>query len=379
MGIQLGRLGASDFQAWNYTKSGMFSVKSAYHLAVQRKKFKQGLVGGSGSCENHRGRLAIWAAHVPGKVRVHVWRLVENGLAVGTELSRRKIKDGIVCLACGRTEDLVHRFWSCPHSASTWFALSDLTGFKTPMPPTNLRCHSELKGWLLDWIGKAKDDELSWFCMMIYKLWLSRNDARDSKEMEDPRAVAIRTKVAVEEWQAINGVSKTPSCKTEERWLCPDESWVKVNVDGAFRAAEGFGGGGVIIRDHHGGFVSGANHFFPHVSDAEGAELLACRRGLVLAQASQVRKLVLETDSTGVAAKLRRDDQDRSSYGALIEEIKFLLSGFEDASVRAVRRSANEAAHLLAKLGCENKVCNEWFEVSPMCVENQIVCDLMPV
>jgi ribonuclease HI len=197
--------------------------------------------------------------------------------------------------------------------------------------------------------------------------------------MEDPRAIATRTKVAVDEWKAINDNSKTPSCKLKEPWLCPDEGWVKVNVDGAFRAAEGNGGGGVVIRDHHGGFVSGANHFFPHVTDAEGAELLACRRGLVLAQASQVRKLVLETDSTGVAAKLRRDDQDRSSYGALIEEIKFLLSGFEDASVRAVRRSANEAAHLLAKLGCENKVCNEWFEVPPMCVENQIVCDLMPV
>jgi hypothetical protein len=38
---------------------------------------------------------------------------------------------------------------------------------------------------------------------------------------------------------------------------------VKVNVDGAFRAADGNGGGGVVIRDHHDGFVSGANHFFP--------------------------------------------------------------------------------------------------------------------
>jgi hypothetical protein len=46
MGIQLGRAGASDFQAWNHTKSGIFPVKSAYHLAVQRKRFKQGLVGG---------------------------------------------------------------------------------------------------------------------------------------------------------------------------------------------------------------------------------------------------------------------------------------------------------------------------------------------
>jgi hypothetical protein len=105
-------------------------------------------------------------------------------VAVGTELSRRKIKDGIMCLAC-RNEELVHRFWTCPHSASAWDALSDLIGFKSPPPPKTLRCHSELKGWLLDWIGKAKDDELGWFCMMVYNIWLSRNDARESKEMED--------------------------------------------------------------------------------------------------------------------------------------------------------------------------------------------------
>jgi hypothetical protein len=73
--------------------------------------------------------------------------------------------------------------------------------------------------------------------------------------------------------------------------------------------------------------------------------------------------MVLETDNTGVASKLRRDDQDRSSYGALIDEIKFLLCGFTEVSVRAVRRSANEAAHLLAKTGCDNKVCNFLVEV----------------
>jgi hypothetical protein len=79
-----------------------------------------------------------------------------------------------------------------------------------------------------------------------------------------------------------------------------------------------------------------------------------------------------------VAAKLRRDDQDRSSYGVLIDEIKLLLSGFTEVSVRAVRRSANEAAHLLAKIGCDNKVCNEWFGIPPVCLENQIVRDLVP-
>jgi hypothetical protein len=59
--------------------------------------------------------------------------------------------------------------------------------------------------------------------------------------------------------------------------------------------------------------------------------------------------VILETDSTRVAAKLSRDKKDRSVHGPLVEEIKSLLWSFGDSSVRAVRRAANKAAHLLAK------------------------------
>jgi hypothetical protein len=204
--IPTGWLGSQDVPAWNFTKSGIFSVKSAYHLAV----------------DDHRGRLALWDVQVPGKVKIHMWRLVENGLAVGTELSRRSIKDGVICLVCGRPENLVHRFWTCPHSVSAWASLADLTGFHAPTPPKRLRCHSELKGWLLDWIGKAPADKLSWFCMLIYKLWLVRNDARESKQIEDPRAIAEKARAAVEEWAAVHVKTPSSNIRSVEHWLCPE-------------------------------------------------------------------------------------------------------------------------------------------------------------
>jgi ribosome-binding protein aMBF1 (putative translation factor) len=59
----------------------------------------------------------------------------------------------------------------------------------------------------------------------------------------------------------------------------------------------------VVIRDHHGGFRAGAGHFFPHLVDAEGAELQACRSAVMLAKEIQVQKLVLETDSAGSRKK----------------------------------------------------------------------------
>jgi hypothetical protein len=48
----------------------------------------------STSCRAHAGWLSLWDAPVPGKVEVHFWRLIENGLAVGAELQRRNIKRG---------------------------------------------------------------------------------------------------------------------------------------------------------------------------------------------------------------------------------------------------------------------------------------------
>jgi hypothetical protein len=114
----------------------------------------KGAIESSTSCQENKGRLALWSASVPGKVKVHVWRLIENGLAVETELKHRNIKDGVICLACGRSEDLVNRFWTCPHSAMAWSLVSDRDGTRVELPPRNIRCHFELKGWLLEVIGR---------------------------------------------------------------------------------------------------------------------------------------------------------------------------------------------------------------------------------
>jgi ribonuclease HI len=161
-----------------------------------------------------------------------------------------------------------------------------------------------------------------------------------------------------------------------EHWLQPPIGWIKINVDGAFKHSENWGGGGAVLRDHDGSFISGACSFFPHVADAEGAELLACKQGLLLAKEGNYDRVILETDSTVVAAKLSKGGQDLSLYGPLVMEIKSLLQGFARTTVRAVRRSANDAAHRMAKKGCENKLDRRWHGVAPDCICNRLVLDL---
>jgi hypothetical protein len=146
----VGRPGSLDFQARNFTKNGLFSVKSAYHLAVQWKRESNDTIESSRTTEEYKGWLASWAAQVLGKSKVHMWCLIENELAVGSKLRHRKIKDDVVCLTCGETESLVHRFWTCRQPVQAWSLLSDHTWITWTVPPKILVCHAELKGWLVD-------------------------------------------------------------------------------------------------------------------------------------------------------------------------------------------------------------------------------------
>jgi hypothetical protein len=108
--IPVGSAGTEDYLAWNYTKNGVFSVRSAYHLKMHLNSVRAGSASSSTNLVGHRGWLALWDAQVPGKAKVHVWRLIQNGLAVGEELRRRRIKMGVRCIACDSEETLLHRF-----------------------------------------------------------------------------------------------------------------------------------------------------------------------------------------------------------------------------------------------------------------------------
>jgi ribonuclease HI len=312
---------------------------------------------------------------VANKIKVHCWRLTKNGLAVGEELRRRKIKEGVRCIVCNREETLMHRFWLCPHSMQVWEQLRSSTGLRLASPPADVRTHSELQRWLLDWFGALPGDELGVVLTALYHLWITRNNARDVPMIEHPDSTAHRVVALVEEWHNLKVTKPKQQVRAEEHWLPPGAGWHKANADGALVISDGVGGGGVVIRDHHGEATAGASCFFPHVSDPERAELLACRRAALLAMEVGVTKLVLETDCAGAVAKLKTDGLERSVHGPLVEEIKQLLKGFDDFSVVHVRRTGNVVAHSLAKEGCKNKSTLSWVGVLPEFVMNLMAVD----
>jgi hypothetical protein len=57
-----------------------------------------------------------------------------------------------------------------------------------------------LQGWLLDWLSGLQEKELALGIMVIYQIWLARNEAREEAKIEDPHAIARRSIHLVEEW-----------------------------------------------------------------------------------------------------------------------------------------------------------------------------------
>ena len=114
--IAIGGPVMQDVLAWNFTKNGTFTVRSSYHLKMTLNKLKTGRPESTSSVNRHQGYLGLWDTSAPNKAKIHMWRVIRNGLAVGAGQLRRRIKPGVLCAMCGREETIMHRFWSCQHS-----------------------------------------------------------------------------------------------------------------------------------------------------------------------------------------------------------------------------------------------------------------------
>jgi ribonuclease HI len=182
-----------------------------------------------------------------------------------------------------------------------------------------------------------EEKELGLAIMLIYQMWLARNEAREAVQIVALQDIVRRSLALLEEWVSVHGKPEHTSAKVREQWSPPEEGWIKANVDGAFSSDSGCGGCGVVLRDHHGGFRGGATRF--------------------LAKEKGFDRVCVESDCLGAVAKIRSTEVNRSSHGPLVEEIKEMMKDFAGLSVRHVRRTANGVAHLLAKFGCENKLC----------------------
>jgi ribonuclease HI len=147
-------------------------------------------------------------------------------------------------------------------------------------------------------------------------------------------------------------ISNITTAKLEDRWSKPQENWVKVNFDAAFRAESRIGAWGYIARSDDGDCIGAAAGKLWYIRDPLQAEAEAGLAAVEGAVAMGLNRVVFESDSKNLVSALRDKKHDLSVIGVLLKEMRSLcIVSFQSFKFQFVSRKYNGVAHSLAQYG----------------------------
>uniref|UniRef100_A0A5B7C6K9 Reverse transcriptase zinc-binding domain-containing protein n=1 Tax=Davidia involucrata TaxID=16924 RepID=A0A5B7C6K9_DAVIN len=214
---------------WHFTNNGLFSVKSAYPLAVQFLGKDYHSFDGECSSMNTVNSVwkSLWSLGIPNKIKNFLWRAVLNILPTGTRLADRKIPvDPRCCLCGGRAETPLHLFVHCPWTRLVWD--NSEVSFPLDNPFIDFRHLFEFICLLLD------VHALEICSVMFWLIWCHRNAVRHDSMGKDPRLIQLAAKDYVMEFQNAQ-VQLKVSVPAQvsvgaSSWLPPPEGYLNLTL-----------------------------------------------------------------------------------------------------------------------------------------------------
>uniref|UniRef100_A0A803P5C9 RAB6-interacting golgin n=1 Tax=Cannabis sativa TaxID=3483 RepID=A0A803P5C9_CANSA len=134
---------------WEYDSSGIFSVKSAYHLAFSH----QDLPSTSSPDNSKKFWSKIWTSKIPPKVKIFIWRLLSQAIPVAFSLYKKCILDSPLCPLCKiQPETAKHALLDCSRSRKAWkHSRNNLFHNKFSLQPV------DVYDWSVDFFFKYMD------------------------------------------------------------------------------------------------------------------------------------------------------------------------------------------------------------------------------
>jgi hypothetical protein len=166
---------------WRCTTSGGFTVRSAYHLGMERQMSMK-----AGSLETSKISdlwKQCWSLNVPNAVKMYMWKACHNLLPTKANLFRRGVCENNQCPICLRAEEtVVHVAWACPVASDVW-------------GESRIRLQKSVNGEynftqvFMDVISRCENEEVELFAVLARRLWLRRNDYVHGGSLTHPSQV----------------------------------------------------------------------------------------------------------------------------------------------------------------------------------------------
>ena len=110
----------SDFIAWDPTKNGIFSVRSAYQVEWNAQFGHLLQTRAESSYPDEKWNL-IWTLQCPAKIRIFIWRVLHSAVPCRAVLASKHMKVKTHCPECNMGPDSIKHFlFECPRSKEVW-------------------------------------------------------------------------------------------------------------------------------------------------------------------------------------------------------------------------------------------------------------------
>lgn len=110
---------------WNYSKSGIYTVKTGYVVAKEQSEMMNRKLASdletSWEIRKHTVWKRLWSLNVKMKQKHFLWRCLQNGMATNEVLYKRFGISNMICHCCEEeTETIEHIFFFCPKAKVIW-------------------------------------------------------------------------------------------------------------------------------------------------------------------------------------------------------------------------------------------------------------------
>ena len=361
--IPLSSRRTNDTWMWLFDGNGEFTVRSCYRQLV-------------GECSTTDATFwkKIWSLELPGKVRFFLWRTSRFCLPTNVALIEKRVNVPSTCSWC-QVEDETekHILFECQFAKAAWES-TGLAQWSHTIPEESILDHFRRL------VTNATKEQCVLAASLCWSLWNRRNNwvwNRIAASVFGTTSVANSLLVSwnlahLKQTRSTSGTMRT----SIQRWQPPQPHWVKINIDAAiFTDLNSIGVGGVI-RDERGQFVKAMCKQKQGTWSPREAEALSFREVLSWMKEHSFTRCVFETDSK-LLADACNGNPGRSYFHSIVGDCVESIKQFEDVLVRFVPRSANEIAHLLARVSRSMSDLKEWDSVAPNFLSDVLSSDLI--
>uniref|UniRef100_A0A803P4T9 Uncharacterized protein n=1 Tax=Cannabis sativa TaxID=3483 RepID=A0A803P4T9_CANSA len=379
LSIPLSFFADRDRLIWHYTSNGSYTVQSGFHLANSLEE----QLNSSTSDNQSIWWKFFWNLTLPPKIRIFVWKVLHNILPTAAALFKKKVLTSAECSLCASSwESIGHALFGCKHAKAIWRSSKFQLDFS--------RAQNMFNGdYLLNLSTVLSQPDFELMLCILWGIWTDRNKVVHGGTPRQPTAIVNYAVRFLEDFTrarkcsppaaAISSefpaTSSTATVQQAAKWQPPQLNGFKMNVDAATNEEHKKLGIGALIRDHNGTVLAAFSKVVQGNFRSDEMDAKALFHALNWALQNQLSITHIETDALRVSSAINHASTDLSCFSDLITDVCCLLSFFPQVLVTHVKRSANEAAHGLAKfaLGLDDDI--SWIGEIPYPIFSVVVND----